>query len=40
MSKLALELQKIRDGLKDVLLGSGQLYEGLREQGNAESSEE
>jgi type I restriction enzyme R subunit len=34
MSKQALESQKVRDGLKDVLLGPGQLYEALRERGN------
>ncbi|KQZ94309.1 type I restriction endonuclease subunit R [Mesorhizobium sp. Root157] len=32
MSKQALESQKVRDGLKDVLLGPGQLYEALREK--------
>jgi type I restriction enzyme R subunit len=30
MSKQALASEKIRDGLKDVLLGPGQLYEALR----------
>lgn len=32
MSKQALESDKIRQGLKDVLLGPAQLYEGLREK--------
>ncbi len=30
MSRQALESSKVRDGLKDVLLGPGQLYEALR----------
>lgn len=38
MSKQALESQKIRDGIKDILLGPGQLYEALRERGNAEAT--
>ena len=33
MSKQALGSQKVRDGLKDVLLGPAQLYESLREKG-------
>jgi type I restriction enzyme, R subunit len=32
MSKQALESEKVRSGLKDILLGPGQLYEALREQ--------
>lgn len=40
MSKQALESQKVRDGLKDVLLGPGQLYEALRERGNAGPSDQ
>ncbi|TIS90600.1 type I restriction endonuclease [Mesorhizobium sp.] len=32
MSKQALDSTKVRDGLKDVLLGPGQLYEALRTQ--------
>ena len=32
MSKQALDSSKVRDGLKDILLGPGQLYEGLRER--------
>ena len=30
MSKQALDSEKVREGLKDVLLGPGQLYEQLR----------
>lgn len=30
MSTQALESQRVRDGLKDVLLGPAQLYETLR----------
>ncbi|SIT52818.1 Type I site-specific restriction-modification system, R subunit [Mesorhizobium prunaredense] len=36
MSKQALESQKVRDGIKDVLLGPAQLYEALRDKGSAE----
>ncbi|NKN13966.1 type I restriction endonuclease subunit R [Rhizobium laguerreae] len=32
MSKQALDSQKVRDGIKDILLGPGQLWEGLREK--------
>jgi type I restriction enzyme R subunit len=32
MSKQALGSQRVRDGLKDILLGPGQLYEALRGQ--------
>ncbi len=32
MSKQALDSEKVRDGLKDVLLGPAQLYEALREK--------
>jgi type I restriction enzyme, R subunit len=35
MSRQALDSQRVRDGLKDVLLGPGQLYEALRERGAA-----
>lgn len=35
MSKQALDSATIRDGLKDVLLGPGQLYEALRAKGGA-----
>ena len=31
MSKQALDSQKIREGLKDVLLGPARLYESLRD---------
>jgi type I restriction enzyme, R subunit len=34
MSKQALESDKVRTGLKDILLGPGQLYEALRERSN------
>lgn len=30
MSKQALDSQKVRDGLRDILLGPAQLYEALR----------
>jgi type I restriction enzyme R subunit len=33
MSRQALESEKVREGLKDVLLGPGQLYEALKEKG-------
>ena len=33
MSKQALDSSQVRDGLKDVLLGPGQLYETLRSKG-------
>jgi type I restriction enzyme, R subunit len=32
MSKQALESEKVRIGLRDILLGPGQLYEALRER--------
>jgi len=32
MSKQALDSQRVRDGIKDILLGPGQLWEGLREK--------
>lgn len=38
MSRQALESSKVRDGLKDVLLGPGQLYEALRSAGGANPS--
>jgi type I restriction enzyme R subunit len=34
MSKQALDSAKVREGLKDVLLGPAQLYEALREKGD------
>ena len=33
LSKQALGSQKVRDGLKEVLLGPAQLYEALRNRG-------
>lgn len=33
MSKQALESERVRNGLKDILLGPAQLYEALRERG-------
>lgn len=35
MSKQALDSQRVRDDMKDVLLGPGQLYEALRDRGGA-----
>lgn len=35
MNKQALESERVREGLKDVLLGPGELYEALRERGGA-----
>jgi type I restriction enzyme R subunit len=35
MSKQALESEKLRDDMKDVLLGAGRLWEGLRERAGA-----
>jgi type I restriction enzyme R subunit len=32
MSKQAIDSEKVREGLKDVLLGPGQLYEALRDR--------
>ena len=32
MSSQALASQKVRDGLKEILLGPGQLYEALRQE--------
>lgn len=32
MSRQALDSDKVRDGLKDILLGPAQLYEALRER--------
>jgi type I restriction enzyme R subunit len=37
MSKQALDSERVRDGLKDVLLGPAQLYEALRDRGTASS---
>ncbi len=38
MSKQALESERVRDGLKDVLLGPAQLYEALREKAGKEAA--
>jgi len=40
MSKQALESERVRSGLRDILLGPAQLYEALREraEGNAEAA--
>jgi type I restriction enzyme R subunit len=35
MSKQALDSEKVREGLKNILLGPAQLYEALRERGSA-----
>lgn len=35
MSSQALASERVRDGLKDILLGPGQLYEGLKERAGA-----
>ena len=35
MSKQALDSERVRSGLEDVLLGPAQLYEALRDQGSA-----
>ena len=32
MSKQAIDSEKVREGLKDVLLGPAQLYEALRDK--------
>ena len=37
MRKQALELERVREGLKDVLLGPAQLYEALREKAGKEA---
>jgi hypothetical protein len=34
MSKQAIDSERVREGLKDVLLGPGQLYEALRNKGS------
>lgn len=39
LSKQALNSEKIRDGLKEILLGPGRLYEALRNQQSANSEE-
>lgn len=39
MSSQALNSERLRDGLKDILLGPGQLYEALRQRGSVTSRE-
>lgn len=39
MSKQALDSEQIRDGMKDVLLGPGQLWEALRAKGSTDGPE-
>ena len=38
MSNQALNSERVREGLKDVLLGAAQLYEALRERSNLQAS--
>jgi len=35
MSRQALESERVRNGLRDILLGPGQLYEALRSRAEA-----
>jgi type I restriction enzyme, R subunit len=39
MSKQAIDSEKVREGLKDVLLGPAQLYEALRDRGTQQGQE-
>jgi type I restriction enzyme R subunit len=39
MSKQAIDSEKVREGLKDVLLGPAQLYEALRDRGGQQGHE-
>lgn len=39
MSQQALDSPKVRDGLKDVLVGPGRLYEHLRNRGKREPAD-
>ena len=39
MSKQALDSERVREGLKDVLLGPAQLYEALREKAAQQSAD-
>src|SRR5208337_1844288 len=39
MSKQALDSERVREGLKDVLLGPAQLYEALREKAGQQAAE-
>jgi type I restriction enzyme, R subunit len=36
MSKQAIDSEKVREGLKDVLLGPAQLYEALRDKADGQ----
>ena len=38
MSQQALDSAKVRDGLREVLLGPGEMYEGLRERAGREAA--
>ena len=40
MSRQALDSERVREGLKDVLLGPGQLYEALRERSGVSAADE
>jgi type I restriction enzyme, R subunit len=40
MSKQAIDSERVREGLKDVLLGPGQLYEALRERNATQESDQ
>jgi type I restriction enzyme R subunit len=39
MSKQAIDCEKVREGLKDVLLGPAQLYEALRDKAGGKGLE-
>ena len=39
MSQQALDSKKVRTGLKDILLGPGELYEALRERADRDRGE-
>jgi type I restriction enzyme R subunit len=39
MSKQALDSEKVREGLKDALLGPAQLYEALREKAGQQAEQ-
>lgn len=39
MSKQALDSERVREGLKDILMGPGKLYEGLRDKGAGSTAE-
>jgi type I restriction enzyme, R subunit len=39
MSKQALESERVRGGIKDVLLGPAQLYEALRAKGEVPNAQ-